>query len=51
VMECPVMPGSTISRAEAERRGLLREYEGRTYALCCEACVPKWDADPARYAT
>ncbi|WP_306232142.1 YHS domain-containing protein [Agrococcus beijingensis] len=49
--ECPVMPGSTISKADAEDAGLVRDYEGQRYYLCCAACGPLFDADPAKYAS
>ena len=48
--ECPVMPGRHIAKAKAEAKGWVRYYSGRTYWLCCAGCVPKFDADPARYA-
>ncbi|GAA3511753.1 YHS domain-containing protein [Georgenia daeguensis] len=48
--ECPVMPGSMVVKAEAEASGLVREYEGKTYYLCCDACGPMFDADPKKYA-
>ncbi len=48
--ECPVMPGSMAVKAEAEAAGLVREYEGKTYYLCCDACAPMFDADPKKYA-
>lgn len=47
---CPVMPGSTVVKAEAEEDGLFRDYNGTRYYFCCDACGPMWDADPARYA-
>lgn len=47
--QCPVMPGSMAVKAEAEAAGLVREYEGTTYYLCCDACAPMFDADPAQY--
>ncbi len=50
IAECPVMPGSTITKAEAEEEGLVRDYHGTRYYLCCADCLPLWDADPARYA-
>lgn len=50
VAECPVMPGSMVVKAEAEDEGLVRDYDGKRYYLCCDACGPMWDADPARYA-
>jgi len=49
--ECPVMPGSTVNKAEAEEAGLFRDYDGQRYWLCCAGCGPRFDADPARYAT
>ncbi|NEE01971.1 YHS domain-containing protein [Phytoactinopolyspora halotolerans] len=48
--ECPVMPGSTVVKAEAEEDGLYRDYNGRRYYFCCDSCGPLWDADPERYA-
>ena len=48
--ECPVMPGSTVNKAEAEAAGLVRDHDGQRYWLCCAGCGPRFDADPARYA-
>jgi YHS domain-containing protein len=50
VTECPVMPGSVVVKEEAELAGLVRDYEGKRYYLCCDSCGPLFDADPARYA-
>ncbi len=50
VAECVVMPGTPVVKEEAELAGLVREYEGKKYYLCCDACGPLFDADPARYA-
>ena len=50
VAQCPVMPGNMAIKAEAEAAGLVRDYEGQRYWLCCTACGPLFDADPARYA-
>lgn len=47
---CPVMPGSTVVKAEAEEAGLVRDHEGKRYYLCCDPCGPLWEADPAKYA-
>ena len=49
--ECVVMQGSLVDRTEAEAAGLYRDYEGQRYWLCCSGCGPKFDADPARYAS
>ncbi len=49
--ECPVMPGSTVVKTDAEAAGLTREWAGTSYYLCCASCAPQWDADPTRYAT
>jgi YHS domain-containing protein len=49
-VECPVMPGRFVVKAKAEARGWVRRYAGRTYWLCCAGCVPKFDADPAKFA-
>lgn len=47
---CPVMPGSSVVKAEAEEDGLFRDYNGTRYYFCCDSCGPLWDADPAKYA-
>ncbi len=41
------MPGSMAVKADAEAAGLVRAHDGRTYWLCCAACGPVFDADPA----
>ncbi|MRX44404.1 YHS domain-containing protein [Agromyces kandeliae] len=48
--ECPVMPGSMVVKADAERAGLFRDHDGQRYWFCCAACGPLFDADPERYA-
>ncbi|WP_035698720.1 hypothetical protein, partial [Glycomyces tenuis] len=40
VAECPVMPGSTVVKADAEAQGLFRDYAGARYWLCCDSCGP-----------
>ncbi|KAA6435242.1 YHS domain-containing protein [Agrococcus sediminis] len=47
--ECPVMRGNHVDKADAEAQGLVREYQGETYYLCCAACGPLFDADPEKY--
>ena len=47
---CPVMEGTPVVKADAVAAGLFRDYEGERYYLCCPACAPAFDADPARYA-
>jgi Cu+-exporting ATPase len=27
------------------------DYKGKRYYFCCAECKPKFDADPAKYAT
>lgn len=51
IAECPVMAGSTVLKADAEAAGLVRDFEGTRYYLCCAACGPLFDADPAKYAS
>lgn len=51
IAQCPVMKGSTVVKAEAEEEGLVREYQGKKYYLCCDDCGPMFDADPDRYAS
>ena len=47
--ECPVMRGNFVETADAEAKGLIRDYGGTRYYLCCAACGPLFDADPERY--
>ena len=49
VARCPVMPGNQVIKTDAEAKGLHRDYEGQRYWLCCAACGPAFDADPAKY--
>ena len=49
--ECPVMRGNFVNRADAEAQGLVREYNGEKYYLCCAACGPLFDADPEKYVS
>lgn len=48
---CPVMAGSPVVKSVAEAQGLVRDYEGQRYWLCCAGCGPLFDADPQRYTT
>ncbi|MBW0107281.1 hypothetical protein I4I84_00755 [Pseudonocardia sp. KRD-182] len=50
IAQCPVMPGSTIAKAEAEEDGLVRDHNGTRYCFHCAGCLPTWDAHSARYA-
>ena len=45
------MRGSTVVKADAEAKGLFRDYEGQRYWFCCAACEAPFDADPAKYVT
>ncbi|BAS18529.1 YHS domain protein (plasmid) [Arthrobacter sp. Hiyo8] len=47
--ECPVMRGNYVDKAGAEATGLIRDYDGTRYYLCCAACGPLFDADPEKY--
>lgn len=47
---CPVMAGSPVIKADAEAKGLFRDYQGSRYWFCCAGCGPAFDADPAKYA-
>ena len=49
--ECPVMPGSFAEKTQAEAAGLVRDYEGTRYYLCCAACGLLFDADPKKYVS
>ncbi|MFD6951218.1 hypothetical protein A6A08_23820 [Nocardiopsis sp. TSRI0078] len=50
VAECPVMRGTMVVKTEAEENGLVREYGGQLYYLCCDSCGALWDASPEEYA-
>jgi YHS domain-containing protein len=45
---CPVMK-SPIDKKVAEEKGLMREYNGEKYYLCCAGCGPLFDKDPTKY--
>ena len=47
---CAVMTSMEVDPAQAEKKGLFRDYEGQRYYFCCQGCVKKFDADPAQYA-
>ncbi len=47
---CPVLTDFVVSPADAKEAGLVGEYNGTQYFLCCNMCAALWDADPARYA-
>ena len=47
--EWPVMPGNQVVKADAEAAGLVRDYQGQRYWLCCAGCGPAFDANPAKY--
>jgi YHS domain-containing protein len=46
---CPVMKGTPVNKVEAEKAGLVREYNGKKYYFCCEACVIEFDLNPKAY--
>ncbi|RJT96599.1 hypothetical protein D6T65_15815 [Arthrobacter frigidicola] len=46
---CPVMAGTPVVKAEAEAKGLFRDYDGERFWLCCAGCGPAFDAEPAKY--
>ena len=41
---CPVL-GTTMPK----NKMIPVEYQGKTYYMCCEDCVPKFKADPKKY--
>lgn len=42
-LSCPVEVGQAVNP------NLTVEYDGKTYAFCCNGCPPKFEADPAKY--
>ncbi|MBT2597979.1 YHS domain-containing protein [Arthrobacter sp. ISL-72] len=47
---CQVMAGTPVVKAEAEAKGLYRDYKGQRYWFCCAGCGPAFDAAPDKYA-
>ena len=47
---CPVMKGTPVNKEEAEKAGLVREYNGKKYYFCCDACLIDFDQNPDDYA-
>ncbi|WP_448072961.1 YHS domain-containing protein [Georgenia yuyongxinii] len=50
VVTCAVKGNATV-RSRAEADGLVRDYQGERYYLCCGHCADMFDADPAAYTT
>ena len=44
------MKGVAVDKEEAEKRGWVKEYQGKKYYLCCESCIGMFDQDPEEYA-
>lgn len=45
---CPVT-NTPVNMNEAKKAGLVREYKGKTYYLCCAGCEAPFDKDPEAY--
>ncbi len=45
---CPVQRNTIASKEVASGHS---DYKGKRYYFCCAECKPKFDADPAKYAT
>jgi Cu2+-exporting ATPase len=48
IATCPVM-GVKINKKEAEDKGLMLEYEGKKYYVCCNHCVEIFNKHPEKY--
>ncbi len=48
IATCPVM-GVKVNKKEAEEKGLMLEYEGKKYYVCCNHCVEIFNKDPEKY--
>jgi YHS domain-containing protein len=44
-LTCPVMGHAIKDKSKAVKY----EHKGKTYYFCCEGCVKKFKADPAKY--
>lgn len=49
-LTCPVMKGIPVDKDKAEKAGLVREYKGKKYYFCCDACLVEFDQNPAEFA-
>lgn len=45
---CPVMQ-VPVNKAEAKAQGLVRNYKGEEYYLCCNMCVRQFEDNPEKY--
>lgn len=45
---CVVMKVYTDKKTARSKRR-VREYNGKTYFLCCDPCVIAFDKDPSKY--
>ena len=45
-----VICGMDVEEQAARAKGLVSEYEGRTYYFCAEMCKREFDAEPAKFA-
>jgi Cu2+-exporting ATPase len=41
--------GVKVNKKEAEEKGLMLEYEGKKYYVCCNHCVEIFNKDPEKY--
>lgn len=49
-LTCPVMKGIPVDKEKAEKAGLVREYKGKKYYFCCDACLVEFDQNPEEFA-
>lgn len=45
---CPVMQIAT-SKQQAIKDNLVRDFNGRSYYLCCSGCATSFDENPQQY--
>lgn len=45
---CPVMK-LPVSKQEAQANGLVRNFEGKDYYLCCSGCIGSFENNPEDY--
>lgn len=46
---CPVMH-LPVSKKLAKNEGLVRQFDGKSYYLCCSSCIGSFEENPAAYA-
>ena len=49
-LECPVMKGNKVNVADATKKKMYADHQGKRYFFCCAGCAPAFKKNPAKYA-